>query len=365
MRVLLLGATGQTGKLVLEQLLRKGCNPVIIGRNEEKLKALSEQFGGLTIAIADAQDATALRRIIQENDILISTVGPFDQLGKTPLAVAVESGAHYIDSSGEPSFTDHIYQTYANKLEDSKQVVMTSCGFDYVPGQLAAGKLMAEFGEQVSALNIVYSTGDGKIANLTSGTLSSFADAITETGTFYNHGSWNAGFIGAETFAVNAGRKRIKGIKVPALECQALPREYPQLRDVNVYLAWFGGLGGVMGAFNRVQHILFNVPGYRALTRRFIRSVPIPQRRSPDITARDHGPSLVRAEAIDFHGNSLGAYEISGHNMYYYTGEIIAWMATQLLAGDVKCFGVKAALQVFGLEALEKAHNDIGFVKRT
>ena len=42
---LLYGATGYSGRLILEEALRKGHRPVIAGRNVEKLEALSRQYG--------------------------------------------------------------------------------------------------------------------------------------------------------------------------------------------------------------------------------------------------------------------------------------------------------------------------------
>ncbi|MBD2859270.1 saccharopine dehydrogenase NADP-binding domain-containing protein [Spongiibacter sp. KMU-158] len=201
-RILLLGATGKTGQLILEQLIAKQARPVLVGRNPETLKALAERYGNLDIAIADAQDPDSLRAIIRAGDVLVSTVGPFETLGKIPLAVAVEQGAHYLDTSGEPDFTDYVYETYEQQLEGSSQVIITSCGFDFVPGQVVAGELLAQYGEKVDTLNVIYSTADGRFANLTTGTLNTFAKAITEQGTFYNNGEFYKGYFGAKSYPI-------------------------------------------------------------------------------------------------------------------------------------------------------------------
>jgi short subunit dehydrogenase-like uncharacterized protein len=43
-RLLLYGANGYTGQLIIEQCLAKNISPVLSGRNEEKLKPLSEKY---------------------------------------------------------------------------------------------------------------------------------------------------------------------------------------------------------------------------------------------------------------------------------------------------------------------------------
>lgn len=364
MKILLLGATGATGGLILDLLVERGIRPTLVGRNKDKLAALADKFGGLDIAVADAQDADALKVAIGAGDLLISTVGPFSQLGKIPLRVAVEQGAHYMDSTGEPAFMAHVYGDYEQQLKNAQSVIMTACGFDYVPGQLAAGKLMQDYGDEVETLNVTYSTADGRIANLTTGTLSSFCTGISEQGIFYNDGQWRQGYIGGSTHQITAGDKKIKGIAVPASECLELPRIYPDLKNVNVYLAWFGAFGGAMSLLNRLQHQLFKIPGYRSLLNSIGQRVPVPRRTSPSITAKNEGPSLIVAEAYNSGGELLGTRTIDGHNMYYYTGEIMAWMASQIQKGEIKEFGVVGPVRAFGLDALEQAHAEIGFVFR-
>ena len=43
----------------------------------------------------------------------------------------------------EPAFMKTVYDQYENQLADGKQVILTACGFDYVPGQLLAASLMS------------------------------------------------------------------------------------------------------------------------------------------------------------------------------------------------------------------------------
>lgn len=357
----MLGATGKTGQLILERLLANNARPVLVGRNRKVLQALADVSEKLEIAVADVQDEDSLRAVIRPGDILISTVGPFATYGKIPLAVAVERGAHYIDTSGEPDFTDHVYETFEKDFAASQQVIMTSCGFDYVPGQVAAGKLLAQYGDKVATLNVIYATADGRFANLTTGTLKTFARAITEQGTFYNGGTFRKNYFGAESYPITAGDRSIKGIKIPTVECREHIKSYPRLQNVNIYLAWFGYFGGIMAGYNKLQHLLYRIPGYRRLIGAILRKLPIPQRQSADIVAKDKGPTLIRAEAYDQNGRHLGTCSLEGHNIYYYTGQITAWTAIQLQSGHQINYGITCPLRAFGLNALAQCHNEFGF----
>lgn len=133
------------------------------------------------------------------------------------------------------------------------------------------------------------------------------------------------------------------------------------LDQVDVYLVWFGNMGRLLGIITGLQHHLFRIPGYRRLLDTILRQLPIPKRAAPEITARNHVPSLVQATAYDGADNQLGVCTVHGHNMYCYTAEIIAWMASQILAGEIKEYCVVGPLRAFGLQSLDDAHDAIGF----
>ena len=80
-RIVLLGATGYTGRLVAAALAQRGAKPVLAGRDPAKLAPLAERLGGLETAKTDATDVAAVRRLVDRGDVLVTTVGPFVRLG--------------------------------------------------------------------------------------------------------------------------------------------------------------------------------------------------------------------------------------------------------------------------------------------
>src|SRR3954462_10071050 len=83
-------------------LVAKGARPVLAGRNMTALKTLAEELGGLETARADVEEPRSVRALVERDDVLVTTVGPFLRYGQAALEAAVDAGAHYIDCTGEP-----------------------------------------------------------------------------------------------------------------------------------------------------------------------------------------------------------------------------------------------------------------------
>ena len=72
-------------------------------------ESLSDAHGGLETAVADVERPESIRKLLEEGDVLVSTVGPFTLYGKTALEAALDAGAHYLDSTGEPAFMREVF----------------------------------------------------------------------------------------------------------------------------------------------------------------------------------------------------------------------------------------------------------------
>ena len=101
-RIVCFGATGFTGELVVRALVRHQVRPVLAGRNRDRLASLAQDCGGLDVVAADASDAASVRGLIDADDVLVTTVGPFRRLGWPAVSTAAGMGAAYLDSTGNP-----------------------------------------------------------------------------------------------------------------------------------------------------------------------------------------------------------------------------------------------------------------------
>jgi len=133
------GATGYTGRLIAAELRRRGAEVVLAGRNRAKLEILAEDLGG-QIAIRDVSldDPVALRELLEPCAAVIACAGPFRLHGEPVLAAAVETGTHYLDTTGEQPFMQKVFEDYGPSAARAGAALVTAMGFDYVPGDMLA-----------------------------------------------------------------------------------------------------------------------------------------------------------------------------------------------------------------------------------
>lgn len=137
--IALYGATGYTGRLVAAELARAGADFVISGRDEAKLEALSEELGRKApVQAATIEDPASLRAVFEDCVSVINCAGPFSKAGEPVVKAAVETGTHYLDTTGEQSFMHMIFKRYGAEAERKRVAAIPAMGFDYVPGDLIA-----------------------------------------------------------------------------------------------------------------------------------------------------------------------------------------------------------------------------------
>ncbi|MCU0266992.1 MAG: saccharopine dehydrogenase NADP-binding domain-containing protein, partial [Actinomycetia bacterium] len=135
--VVLFGATGFTGRLTAAALVRRGVPVVLAGRSAARLAEVADEVGATHTAVADADDRRALADLLHEGDVLVSTVGPFLRHGRVPVTTALDTGATYLDSTGEPPFVRWVFEQLGPRAAKAGVALVPAFGYDYVPGNLA------------------------------------------------------------------------------------------------------------------------------------------------------------------------------------------------------------------------------------
>ena len=188
-----LGATGYTGGLVIEEARRLRLPLRLVGRRREALESIA--VAGDEVRVADARDERALREAFDGAFAVASLAGPFLQIGDLPLAAAIDRRAHYLDTSGEQAFARLVYDRYSGRAEANEVVVLTSFGFDYVPGDLAA-RLASEGLEPLDEVIAAYSVA-GFLAS--AGTRTTIGHVMTQPLVAYEGGRLIETRFGAST----------------------------------------------------------------------------------------------------------------------------------------------------------------------
>lgn len=366
MTIVVLGATGYTGARVAESLVGRGAEPVLAGRNPEKLAELAGRLGGLRTAVADVSDPASVRSLIEAGDVLVSTVGPFARFGRPAVAAAVDAGAIYLDSTGEPSFIREVFEQHGPAAgRGPGAALLTAFGNDYLPGVLAGALAVREARAAGSPdrVDIGYFIDGGTGGQpFSRGTLDSLVGAATEPVHAWRDGELHSEAAGRRmrTFDV-AGRPR-PGVTIGGTEQFALPRFEPGLQVVDVYLGWFGPASGAVHAASAVTPWLSRVP---ALGRAVSGLAGLAARRAahaPDPQTLARSTSHFVAEVFDASGTLLARTRLVSPDPYAITADLLAWGAIRAAEHGVHGTGALDPVAAFGLDELAAGAATAGIV---
>jgi short subunit dehydrogenase-like uncharacterized protein len=357
-RIVLFGATGYTGEFTARALAERGARPVLAGRDGARLRALAAGLGGLETRVADAAAPRTLDGLVERGDVLISTVGPFLRLGEPAVHAAVAAGAHYLDSTGETAFIRRVFDHHGPAATTAGSALLTAFGYDWVPGNLAGALALRDAGGAATRVAIGYFvTGTG--AAPSGGTRASAAGVLLGPSV-----AWRGGRLVTEPVArrvrsfdvidrsINRFRRQ-PAFSVGGSEHLALPRVAPGLREVGVYLGWFGPLTRPIQAFSRATSPIFGRRRARGALDAALRRYAPGSTGGPGASARARTGSFVVAEALDDAGTVLATARLTGPNPYDVTAGLLAWGAMTAAAGGVRGAGALGPVDGFGIGALQ------------
>jgi hypothetical protein len=108
-RVLVYGATGHTGRFVVDELLRRGLTPVLAGRSAERLAAVVGRHASLERRVVSVDDPD-LRTGVAGVGAVVNCAGPFLDTALTLARAAVAEGVHYLDVTAEQPVVAQLYR---------------------------------------------------------------------------------------------------------------------------------------------------------------------------------------------------------------------------------------------------------------
>jgi short subunit dehydrogenase-like uncharacterized protein len=138
MPIAVYGATGFTGGLIAAELKRLGADLLVAGRDRAKLERLSEELGGVPFRAVSLDDSAGLWEMLEGCSVLAACAGPFTLHGEPLVEAAVETGTHYLDTTGEQGFMRMVFERYGERARETGAALVPGMGFDYVPGDLIA-----------------------------------------------------------------------------------------------------------------------------------------------------------------------------------------------------------------------------------
>jgi short subunit dehydrogenase-like uncharacterized protein len=154
MQWILYGATGITGRLITQAALRRGHEPILAGRNVDRVRPLAEQHG-LPWRAVDLVDDKALRRLVGSAPLTLLAASPFDTASLRVAYACIDTGTHYLDLANEIPVLEAIYGL--QDLASARKVtLLPGVGF----GTVAADTLARHVVERLPAADVLDLTVD-------------------------------------------------------------------------------------------------------------------------------------------------------------------------------------------------------------
>ncbi|HEX8485562.1 saccharopine dehydrogenase family protein [Sphingomonas sp.] len=138
--IVVFGATGFTGRLVVEYLTQTGATRwAMAGRDLAKLAQVRDAVGALAdtpLLTADADDHVSLRTLAERTTVVLTTVGPYQLYGSALVAACAATGTAYVDLCGEPAWMRQMIDAHQDETKHTGARIVFSCGFDSIPFDL-------------------------------------------------------------------------------------------------------------------------------------------------------------------------------------------------------------------------------------
>ena len=182
--IIVVGATGFTGRRAARELINQYASTYRIGlaaRNKQRLESLAAELGLTTkdCFTVDTADAERVKEVVGLTRLIVSTAGPYALYGEPVIAACAHLGTHYTDITGEVDFIARMSERYAEQARASGARLVSFCGFDSVPAEVAVHKLAQRFGpEEELTIQSYYTTKGG----LNGGTIATMLNKLASGG---------------------------------------------------------------------------------------------------------------------------------------------------------------------------------------
>lgn len=164
----LYGAYGYTGRLIVRMAADFGLRPLLSGRNEEKLRSLSET-SGYDYWACSLDNEAGLEALLAEYPLVLHAAGPFAHTAQPMHAACLATGTHYLDITGEIG----AFARAARLTTQAKQagvMLLPGVGFDVVPTDCMAAYLKGKLPAAIE-LTLAFAWRGGGVSQGTTKTM--------------------------------------------------------------------------------------------------------------------------------------------------------------------------------------------------
>lgn len=292
---LLYGAYGYTGRLILEEALKRGHRPVISGRSESKLSELSRQFGVEAIPVG-LKDRRALQELLKDFPLVLNAAGPFVNTAEPIVEACLQSGTDYLDITGEVPVFEYLF-SLERKAKDCGIRIIPGVGFDVVPTDCLANYLHKKLPD-ASELELAFAG----LSRISRGTLRTMIEGITSGGFTRREGKLVPLKLGKLTKKIKIFGRTFTFVAIPWGDLSTAYRS-TGIPDITTYMAYPEMIARSMRFTEPVLRALFKFPLIRKTAQYIVKHTF----SGPDEGLREKGRAFVWGMVKNDKGETLEA----------------------------------------------------------
>ncbi|MGB7340182.1 MAG: saccharopine dehydrogenase NADP-binding domain-containing protein [Phototrophicaceae bacterium] len=336
MKWMIYGATGYTGKLVVEEAVRRGHRPLLAGRNPEKLDVLAEDYD-LDYAAFHLDDENTIAEAIADVDIVYHAAGPFIYTSEPMIRACLATNTHYIDITGEIEVFERTF-SYDDAARKVGIALVSGAGFDVVPSDSIAAYVAQKI---VGATHL--ETGIFGLDNISIGTTKTAIDSAASGVQTRRDGKLiNTSFAkDSITLELPNGKTRY-GASFPWGDLSVSYRT-TGIPNITSYVS----IPPTIAKIGRITYPITAQIMKVAAIRHFAKNIAERFIEGPDEVARHSGASYIWARATNAAGQSASAW-LTTLEPYEYTAKVGVLAVERLAERDP--IGALSPVQAFGMD---------------
>ncbi|WP_329561225.1 SDR family NAD(P)-dependent oxidoreductase [Kitasatospora sp. NBC_01266] len=233
------GATGSTGGLVADRLIRRGASVVLAGRDPGRLAEAAERLApgnpSVTTMTVDLDDHAAVSAMARAARVLVNAVGPFARLAPAVVTACLAAGTAYVDIANERAAVRALLDLDGEARERGVCLV-TGAGFGLAATEALVLTLLAQ---GVRPSRVVVAAASGSLRE-SEGVRNTVAEAVADGATTYRGGELVRAPFGSGATDLSFGGAARQVVPAPVGDLEAA-RRISGAADVTAYLAMGGG----------------------------------------------------------------------------------------------------------------------------